>query len=67
MRNEKDHYSTKPPIFDGEKFDYRKEKIESFFLGYNADLWDMVTDGYTHPVDASGGIWSQMATHPADL
>ncbi|MCI28504.1 hypothetical protein A2U01_0049705, partial [Trifolium medium] len=52
--NDKDHYSIKPPVFDGEKFDYWKDRIKSFFLGYDAGLWDMVTVGYTHPVDKDG-------------
>ena len=44
----------KPPIFDGENFDYWKDKIESFFLAHDVDLWDMVVDGYIHPVDERG-------------
>lgn len=52
--NDKDHYSVKPLIFDGEKFDYWKDRIKSFFLGYDADLWDMVMDGYTHHVYSNG-------------
>ena len=44
----------KPPIFDGENFDYWKDKIKSFFLAHDTDLWDMVTDGYIHPVDERG-------------
>ena len=52
--NEKDHYSVKPPVFDGDKFDYWKDRIESFFLGYDVDLWDLVVDGYNHPVDVAG-------------
>jgi hypothetical protein len=52
--NERDHYSAKPPIFDGEKFDYWKDRIESFFLGYDVNLWDLVVDGYVHPVNAKG-------------
>lgn len=51
--NNNDHYSVKPPIFDREKFDYWKDIIESFFLGYDANLWDMVVDGYIHPVNPS--------------
>ena len=46
--------SGKPPVFDGENFDYWKDRIESFFLAHDADLWDMVIDGYTQPVDESG-------------
>ena len=52
--NEKDHYSAKPPVFDGDKFDYWEDRIESFFLGYDVDLWDLVVDGYNHPVDVVG-------------
>ena len=37
-------FSGKPPVFDGENFDYWKDRIESFFLAHDADLWDMVTD-----------------------
>ena len=28
--------------------------IRSFFLAYDADLWDVVTDGYIYPFDESG-------------
>ncbi|XP_050899820.1 uncharacterized protein LOC127106581 [Lathyrus oleraceus] len=52
--NDIDHYSAKPPIFDGEKFDYWKDRIESLFLGYDVDLWDLVVDGYDHPVNTEG-------------
>lgn len=52
--NNNDHYSAKPPIFDGEKFHYQKDIIESFFIGYDAKLWDIVLDVYTHHVDDSG-------------
>ena len=51
---ERDIFSGKPPVFDGENFDYWKDIIESFFLAHDADLWDMVTDGYMHPVDGRG-------------
>ena len=51
---ERDRFSGKPALFDGENFDYWKDRIESFFLAHNADLGDRVTDGYTHPVNASG-------------
>ena len=52
--NERDHYSAKPPIFDGEKFDYWKDITDSFFVGYDIDLWDLVVDGYVHPINAKG-------------
>lgn len=35
--------ATKPPFL-----------IESFFLAYDENLWDMVVDGYTHPVNSNG-------------
>ena len=52
--NERDSYNVKPLFFDGEKFDYWKDRIESFFLGYDADLWDIVTNGYKPPFSAIG-------------
>ena len=45
---------TRPPVFDGEDFDYWKDRLESFFLGHDSDLWDIVLDGYTHPTDSEG-------------
>ena len=51
--DEKDRISGKPPIFNGENFDYQKDRTESFFLAHDTDLWDMVIDGYIHPVDES--------------
>lgn len=52
--NEKDHYNAKTLVFDGIKFDYQKDKIKSFFLGYDVDIWDLVVDGYIRPVNAEG-------------
>ena len=43
--------SNNSPIFDGVNFDNWKDMIRSFFLAYDADLWDVVTDGYIHPID----------------
>lgn len=37
--------------FDKDKFEYWKVRIESFILGQDVDLWDMVSNGYTHPLD----------------
>src|ERR1044072_7358748 len=54
--NKDNHYSAKPPIFDGEKFDYWKDRIKSFFLGFDMDLWDLVVDGYEEPKDTDGEI-----------
>jgi hypothetical protein len=52
--NDKDQYSIKPPYFNGEKFEYWKDRIESFFLGYDADLSDAIIHVYTPHVDAYG-------------
>src|ERR1044072_1054968 len=56
FENKDNHYSAKPPIFDGERFDYWKDRIESFFLGYDVDLWDLVIEGYEQPKDTEGKI-----------
>ena len=56
FENKDNHYCAKPPINDGEKFDYWKDRIESFFLGYDIDLWDLVIEGYEQPKDAEGKI-----------
>src|SRR3954469_17785174 len=45
---------TRPPVFDGENFEYWKDKLESYFLGLDGDLWNLLVDGYKHPVKASG-------------
>lgn len=45
INNDKHHYSAKPPVL-GDKFDFYKDIIESFFLDYDADLWDMVIHEY---------------------
>src|ERR1044072_8762444 len=52
--NKNNTYSRKPPIFYGEKFEYWKDRIESFFLGFDVDLWDIVIEGYEHPKDDEG-------------
>ena len=52
--NERDRYNAKSPVFYREKFDYWKDKIESFFLGNDVDLWDMVINGYKPPIYTTG-------------
>src|ERR1044072_612855 len=49
--NKGNSYSAKPPIFYGERFDYRKDRIKSFFLGFDMELWEYVSDGYVTPVE----------------
>src|SRR4051812_26813150 len=45
---------TRPPVFDGGNFEYWKDKLESYFLGLDSELWDLLMDGYKHPVKATG-------------
>src|SRR4051812_24469445 len=45
---------TRPPVFDGENFEFWKDKLESYFPNLDGDLWDLLMDGYKHPVNASG-------------
>src|SRR3954470_13580309 len=45
---------TRPPVFYGENFEYWKDKLESYFLGLDADLWDLLMDCYKYLVKASG-------------
>src|SRR3954468_4193870 len=45
---------SRPPVFDGKNFEYWKDRFESYFLGLDDDLWDLLVDGYKHPVNASG-------------
>ena len=49
---ERDRFSGKPLVFDGEDFEYWKDRLESFFLGHDGDLWDIVLDGYKHRTDS---------------
>src|SRR3954469_15116634 len=43
---------TRPPVFDGENFEYWKDKLEIYFLGLDGELWDLLMDGYKHLVKA---------------
>lgn len=52
--NDKYHYNAKPLVFYEGRFDYWNDKINIFFLGQDFDLWDLVVDGYEHPIYASG-------------
>ena len=54
MASEQNNNCTKPLVFDGEDFEQWKDRLESFFLGHDVDLRDMVLDGYTHPEDKDG-------------
>ena len=54
METDHNNNNTKPLVFDGEYFDYWKDRLQSFFLGYGPDLQDMDLYGYIHPVDKEG-------------
>src|SRR4051812_9557274 len=55
----------RPRVFDGEKFEYWKDRLESYFLCQDSDLWDLVLDGYTHPVSTQGVKISRQAMSDA--
>lgn len=52
----KDYYSFvyKVPIFKGENFYFWKDELESYFLGFDEDLWEIVINGYIHPTNEDG-------------
>src|SRR4051812_35819004 len=52
--NDIKHYSAKPPMFDGEKFDYLNDIIKLYFMAFDFDLLDLVFDGYIYPIDTNG-------------
>src|SRR3954470_2069312 len=55
----------RPPVYDGEHFEYWKDRLESYFLCQDGDLWDLVLDGYTHPINAQGVKVSRQAMSDA--
>lgn len=61
--NDKNQFATKPPDFDGERFDYWKDIIKSFFLDFDVDTCDMVTNGYTRPINSNGVKLKRSATN----
>lgn len=56
LNSYEDYYTfiNKAPIFNGENFDFWKDKLESFFLGFDEDLRDTVINGYIHPTNGKG-------------
>ena len=53
METEQNNNSyNKPHVFDGEDFEYWKDRLEIFFLGHDSGLWDVVLDGYKYPTDS---------------
>ena len=47
-------HMNRPPLFNGENFDYWKDKIKAFFETQNLDLWDIVQSGYILPMNDAG-------------
>lgn len=47
--NDNDYQFSNPPNFDGDKIEFWKGIIESFFLSLDVDLYDMVSNVYEHP------------------
>lgn len=52
----KNYYSFiyKAPIWKGDNFYFWKDKLESYFLGFDEDLWETVLNGYIHPTNKEG-------------
>lgn len=52
----KDYYSFvyKAPAWKNENVYFWKDKLESYFLGFNEDLLEMILNGYTHPTNEVG-------------
>ena len=44
----------RPPLFNGNEYDYWKQRMITFFDAQNIDLWDVVETGYTAPVNDAG-------------
>ena len=47
-------HMNRPPLFNGEKFDYWKDKMKAFFETQQLELWDIVQSGYIPPTNALG-------------
>ena len=52
----KNHYSFiyKAPTWNGDNFYFWRDKLESYFLSFDEDIWEMVLNGYTHPTNEEG-------------
>lgn len=44
----------KPPLFYGERFEYWKDKLKSFYISLDPEFWDIVEDDYEAPKDVIG-------------
>jgi hypothetical protein len=46
MAEEDKFYVGKPPVFDGNNYDYWKKSMEVHFKALGRDLWRIVMEGY---------------------
>ena len=44
----------RPPLFNGNDYDYWKKRMIAFFDAQNMDIWDLVQNGYQTPTNAEG-------------
>ena len=44
----------KAPTWNGDNFYFWRDKLESYFLSFDEDIWEMVLNGYTHPTNEEG-------------
>lgn len=52
----KNHYSFiyKAPTWNGDNFYFWRDKLESCFLSFDEDIWEVMLNGYTHPTNEEG-------------
>ena len=52
----KDCYSfiSKAPTWNGDNFYFWRDKLESYFLSFDEDIWEVMLNGYTHPTNEEG-------------
>ena len=49
-------FTTRPPLFDGTHFIWRKARMEMFIQGEDYELWDRITEGPTIPMKTENGV-----------
>lgn len=56
LKGLKDCYSFiyKAPTWEGDNFYFWRDKLESYFLSFDEDIWKIVLNGYTHPTNEEG-------------
>ena len=46
----KGHSTTRPPLFDGYKYDYQKFRMMIYIKSNNTSVWKVIKEGYTSPL-----------------